>query len=106
MSEQLIIQFPLHDASADVFDQLLMIEHELDLVLRNEHSVNRHEMGASEMNIFIQTNDADAAFKLIKNKLPEKVLQTAVVAYKDSQSAVYSVLWPENYPHKFYINPL
>jgi len=103
MNYQLVIQFPLTNASADDFDRFLMIENELELALRNTHQVDGHHIGAGEMNIFINTNDPDEAFELAKNTLSEKDLEVISVAFRDMEGEEYSVLWPENYDGEFRI---
>ena len=103
MNYQLVIQFPLTNASANEFDRILMIENELELTLRNTHRVDGHHIGAGEMNIFINTNDPNEAFELAKNTLSEKDLEVISVAFRDMEGEVYSVIWPENYDGEFRI---
>lgn len=103
MNYQLVIQFPLTDATADEFDRLLMIENELELVLRDKHIVDGHDIGAGEMNIFIHTNDPEEAFELAKTTLTEKDLEKISVAFRDMIGDQYSVLWPKNYDGEFRI---
>jgi len=103
MNYQLVIQFPLTDASADDFDKLLVIENELDLALRDAHQVDGHDIGSGEMNIFIFTNNPNEAFKLAKNTLSEKDLNKIMVAFREINSDKYSVIWPENYNGDFRI---
>ena len=103
MNYQLILQFSLTDASANDFDRLLMIENELDLVLRDKHQVDGHDIGSNEMNIFIHTNDPNEAFGLAKNILSEKDLEILLVAFRDVKDDKYSVMWPENYKGEFKI---
>ena len=103
MNYQLVIQFPLTDASADDFDKLLVIENELDLTLRDTHQVDGHDIGSGEMNIFIFTNNPNEAFELAKNTLSEKDLNKIMVAFRDINSDKYSVIWPENYNGDFRI---
>ena len=103
MNYQLVMQFPLTNASADDFDRLLMIENELELVLRGSHQVTGHDIGPSELNIFIHTNDPNEAFEQAKNALTKKELATILVAFKDIKDEKYSVLWPEHYRDEFTI---
>jgi len=101
MKYQLVIQYPLGNASADVFDKLLMIEQELGLVLKGGHIVDGHDIGLDEMNIFIHTNDPDEAFRLAKTILSPDDLEMIVAAYRDRQDENYSVIWPDNYADDF-----
>jgi len=103
MKCQLVIQFPLTDSSADDFDRLLIIENELELILRDKHQVDGHDLGSGEMNMFIHTNDPSEAFVLVKNTLSEKELEIVTVAFRYMDSDVYSVIWPENFNGKFTI---
>ena len=103
MNYQLVIQFPLADASADDFDRLLMIENELGLALRGKHKVDGHDIGPGEMNIFIHTNDPDEAFELVKKTLSENDLETILAAFRDMKGNKYSVIWPDNYNDEFTI---
>ena len=103
MNYQLVIQFPLSDASADDFDQLLVIENKLDLALRYKHQVDGHDIGSGEMNIFIHTNDPTEAFRISKDALSEKDLEIVMVAFRELNGDKYSVLWPENFDGEFRI---
>jgi len=103
MNYQLVIKFQLSDASADDFDQFLVIENKLDLALRNKHQVDGHDIGSGEMNIFIHTNDPTEAFKISKNALSKKDLEIVTVAFRELNSDKYSVLWPENFDGEFTI---
>ena len=103
MNYQLVIQFPLTGATANDFDQLLIIENALELTLRNSHQVDGHDIGSGAMNIFIHTNDPNEAFKLAKNALSEKDLNEITVAFRDLNSEEYSVIWPENHNSVFII---
>lgn len=103
MNYQLVIQFPLTDSSADDFDQLLMIENELNLSLRDKHQVNRHDLGSDVMNIYIHTDNPDEAFELVKNILSENDLNKITAAFSDIEGDDYSVIWPDIYNETFKI---
>ena len=103
MNYQLVIQFPLTDASADDFDRLLMIENKLDLALRDKHQVDGHDIGAGKINIFIHTNNPVEAFELAKSTLSDNDMKTISVAFKDIDGDIYSVVWPENHNDVFTI---
>ncbi|MCK4744357.1 MAG: hypothetical protein KAT25_11100 [Sulfuriflexus sp.] len=80
-----------------------MIENELELVLRDHHQVDGHDIGAGEMNIFIHTNDPNETFELAKKTLSKKDLEIISVAFRDMKGDEYSVIWPENYNGEFRI---
>ena len=97
------MQFQLSNASADDFDQLLVIENKLELALRYKHQVDGHDIGSGEMNIFIHTNDPTEAFKISQNALSEKDLEIVTVAFRELDGDKYSVLWPEKFDGEFRI---
>jgi len=103
MTYQLVLQFPLSDASAGDFDRLLMIENELELALRGKHQVQGHDIGSDEINLFIHTSDPNEAFELVKSTLSAKDLATLLVAFKEIKGDQYSVIWPDNYKDEFTI---
>ena len=103
MDYQLVIQFPLSDATADDFDQLLVIENKLDLVLRSKHQVDGHDIGSGEMNIFIHTNNPAEAFRISKDVLSEKDLEIVTIAFRELNGDKYSVLWPDKFNGEFTI---
>ena len=101
MNFKLVIKYPLTNASADIFDQVLMIETQLELVLRGNHKVDGHEIKPKEIDIIIHTNSPDDVLTLIKNELSEKDLSVVTIAYSDIEENKYSVIWPENYNQAF-----
>ena len=101
MNYQLVIQFPITDASADDFDRLIMIETELGIVLRDQHNVDGHDLGTGEMNIFIHTDNPREAFHLARDVLSKADLETIVVAFREMTGEDYSVIWPENFGSEF-----
>jgi hypothetical protein len=103
MNYQLVLQFPLTDATADDFDKLLMIESQLELALREKHQVDGHDIGTGEMNIFIFTNEPNETFELAKKTLSEKDFTFMTAAFRDMNGDKYSVIWPENYNGEFEI---
>ena len=105
MNHQLIIQFPIADASADVFDRLIMLENELELILRGRHQVDGHNIGTGVINLRIRTDDPKEAFELAKAALSKKDLETIIVANKQLNSDEYSILWPGDFEGKFEIIP-
>lgn len=100
MKYQLVIQFPL-TGSVEDFERLITLENELRVVLRGEHEIDGHDLGAEEMNIFIHTDEPKQAFTLAKEVLSEKELKVVSVAYRDFDSEEYSVIWPENFHGEF-----
>ena len=103
MEYQLVIQFPIHEATAEDFDRLIMIENELGVTLGKQHDVDGHDLGSGEMNIFIHTNDPNEAFEFAKNTLSDKDLNSISVAYRNMDGEIYTVIWPNNYSGEFKI---
>jgi len=67
MKYQLVLQLP---ASSDIdFDSLVLIEDKLSESMGEKHIVDGHDFGSGEMNIFIHTDDPDAAFDLAKHNV-------------------------------------
>jgi hypothetical protein len=103
MNYQLVIQFPLEDASADDFDRLIMIETELGIVLGDQHDVDGHDFGSGEMNIIINTNNPSEAFHLARKVLSKGDLDSIIVAFREMKGKDYSVIWPEKFDDEFSI---
>jgi len=98
---QLVLQFPIADASADDFDRLIMIENELSLSLKGYHDVDGHDIGSGEMNIFIHTDNPAEAFMLARGVLSKEDLEEISVAFREFDSDKFTLLWPENTDKKF-----
>jgi hypothetical protein len=63
-THQLVIQFRA-DAFRD-FDALVSFEDRLIDVLGDRHEVDGHDVGSGEVNFFVFTDDAKAAFSVIR----------------------------------------
>lgn len=103
MNYQLVLQFSITDASADGFDRFIMIENELGIILRDQHEVDGHNLGALDMNIFIHTNNPCVAFQLARNVLSKDDLEIVTVAYRELKGEDYTVIWPEKFNGDFRI---
>ena len=97
MKFQLVIQFrPTESVN---FDQWVAIEDALIDVLGNFASVDGHDMGSGEFNIFVRTDSPIAAFQraqlLLQRMKPEGSMN---VAYRSVNDGDYIMLWPPHLP--------
>jgi hypothetical protein len=78
------------------YDHLIAIEDRIgDALSGNDGEVDGHDMGAGEMNIFVNTDVPERAFEHIHRILAEERLsETARVAYRRGNGEQYTVLWP------------
>jgi hypothetical protein len=95
MNFQLVIQF--HPAAAVSFDELVRIEDAIATQLGESASVDGHDIGAQECNIFILTDNPTGSFQRIQKLLQERKPEgTMNVAYRGKGEEDYAVLWPPN----------
>jgi hypothetical protein len=95
----LVLQWP-GDSEAD-FDALISMEEQLDTALGRYASVDGHDFGSGEMNIFIETDRPTEAFADAANALREGPRWDDLrAAYRDALGGPYEILWPRSL-HKF-----
>lgn len=95
MKYQLILQWP--KSSLAEYDSLIEIENLLIEQLTDRSQVDGHDIGAGQANIFILTDDPQAAFgevRAILSKTPS--WSDARAAYRQNESDEYKILWAEN----------
>ena len=97
----LVIQFPAND-NAD-FDALIAIEDDFVSTLEPQHSVDGHDFGSGEMNIFIFSNSPEEVFTGHVRGILEshEKLDVAMVAWRPVEGEHYSVLWPQPFRGEF-----
>jgi hypothetical protein len=85
-------------ASDDIADYDAMVELEGRLIegLGDDHVVDGHDVGSGEINIFIHTNDPNAAYARVKGLLSASQQKTVKIAFRGFESEEYTVLWPHN----------
>jgi hypothetical protein len=99
MRYQLVLQFAA-DTITD-YDTLIALEHQLIDAL-GDNSVDGHDMGLGEANIFILTNDPQTTFRQLAPVLVRSGHIPAVTAaYRRTDEGRYHVLWPENSSRQF-----
>jgi hypothetical protein len=93
MTYKLVLQWPA--VSLSDYEGLIATEELISNALsEKDATVDGHDMGSGEMNIFIFTDFPEAVFVQIRQILEKHVLETARVAYKGVGEAEYIVLWP------------
>lgn len=99
MNYQLVLQFPGN--LIEDFDDILKLEMDLELTLREGHSVDGHDFGSGEMNIFIHTNDPEEAFSKAKGSLNKFDSLSYIAAYRNNEGETYTVIFPAKYSGVF-----
>jgi hypothetical protein len=96
---QLVLQFP---AFAVDFDDLIAIEDELLAVVPPPATVDGHDFGSGEGNIFILTDSPDATFEVVLPVLKDLSHdRDATVAYRTLEGEEYTVIWPKGFKGEF-----
>jgi hypothetical protein len=79
------------------FDALVSTEEQLDIALGRDASVDGHDFGSGEMNIFVETDRPVEAFSDVVNALRESPRWGDLrAAYREALGDVYEILWPQN----------
>ena len=91
----LVLQWP-GDSEAD-FDALMSMEEQVGAALGRYASVDGHDFGSGEMNIFIETDRPTEAFGDAANTLRESPRWSDMrAAYRLAQGGPYEILWPQS----------
>jgi hypothetical protein len=96
MKYQLVLQWP--GSSIAEYDTAIAVE---DLLLERMsvvHEVDGHDIGQSEVNIFIRTDDPRGAFEEVTNILSGQACWVHMrAAYREVARGDYTVIWPEGF---------
>ncbi len=93
MSHILVLQWP--GSSEAQFDELIEMEDELEQALADSASVDGHDFGSGEMNIFIETDQPTRTFAAAQEVLSHRSSWADVrAAYREATGDKYTVLWP------------
>jgi hypothetical protein len=96
---QLVLQFAA-DTIAD-YDALVTMEHQVIDAL-GDGSVDGHDLGSGEANIFIHTCDPEDTFRQITPLLTRSGRMLGVTAaYRRTDEDEYRILWPKNSSRHF-----
>jgi hypothetical protein len=106
MPKQLILQFRVdaHGSTKDL-DRLIEIECNLDAALQRngEGSVDGHDMGSGEMNLFIIVETWKRGVWFMEQYLKNQPWGKDCVLAKDNRDGSYEVLWPKNFTGAFQV---
>ena len=93
MRHILVLQW-LGSSEAD-FEELVKMEDELERSLSEYASVDGHDFGSGEMNIFIETDQPERAFAEVEVILSHWPRWADVrAAHREGTGDTYTVLWP------------
>jgi hypothetical protein len=91
----LVLQWP-GDSEAD-FDALISMEEQVENALGRYASVDGHDFGSGEMNIFVETDRPTEAFADAANALREGLRWGDLrAAYREARGGPYEILWPRS----------
>jgi hypothetical protein len=80
------------------YDLLISCEEALTAILGSSAEVDGHDWGASEMNMFILSNEPEATFERVKPALQEmNIFDTLRAAYRHIEMDDYTILAPKAY---------
>lgn len=89
----LVLQRPA--SSVSDYDFMIGIENELSERLRGYGTVDGHDAGSGQSNIFIRTDDPNRALQPIKATLEYfHALANTKIAYRETTGSQYTILWP------------
>ena len=101
MKYQLVIQFPIKEDFD--FDAVLELETRLTFELSEQHTVDGHDFGAGEINIFVKTDNPESAYEKIFDMIVGQLASNLRVAYRSMESEEYVWLHPASSESKFSI---
>ena len=92
MSYQLVLQF----ATGELFDfdALIELETKLTADFNQDHKVDGHDLVAGGVNIFIHTNDPQAAFSWGYGFVPPELRPALKAAYRRQPDGQFHWLYP------------
>jgi hypothetical protein len=93
MRYQLVLQFGAN--ATDDFDQLVVLEEKLIQELGSAATVDGHDFGLSEFNIFILTDEPAMIFEKAHRVVRDQGLQHRMrAAFRELTGERYVILWP------------
>lgn len=95
MLSMLTLQWPLR--SEGDYDWLIETEEALEELLGRSASVDGHDMGSGEMNIFIETDHPVETFIILRDELQARLRWDELrAAHRPLEGEQYSILWPKD----------
>jgi hypothetical protein len=95
----LVLQWPA--SSIEEYDTMIEIENLLIKALPNDDRVDGHDAGSGELNIFIEADDPERTYHLIRSALSHRGEWSKIrIAYRNVEGGPYTVLWPRDL-HQF-----
>lgn len=89
----LVLQWPA--SSQSDYDALIDMEDQLESTLTTSTSVDGHDFGSGEMNIFLLTEDPAASFADVAAALGASPRWADLrAAYREASGEDYEILWP------------
>jgi hypothetical protein len=93
---QLVLQLPA--SSIQDYDSVVQLEEKIEAALPKDATVDGHDMGSGEANIFIHTDNPVLTYGKIRVALHTQLEWKDIkVAYRELSGDTYTVLWPEDY---------
>lgn len=100
MQYQLVMRF--RRSTLEAADAVAGLEAALAEALAGVATLDGHDTGARDIDLFMMTADPGSAFRRSKRRLEElALLDTVVVAHRLEGGARFTVLWPLGYGRKF-----
>jgi hypothetical protein len=94
MKYQLVIQFPVTEDFD--FDAIIALETKLTLDMGEGYIVDGHGFSTGEINIFIQTDNAEAGYRKAFDMVSINLIPTLRVAYRAKDTNEFIWLYPDN----------
>ena len=92
MRYHLVLQFEAN--TMDDFDQLVILEDKLIEELGSVATVDGHDFGSGEFNIFVLTDEPPTAFSAAHRVVINHGVQNVMRAYRELVAHDYVILWP------------
>jgi hypothetical protein len=95
-----VLIFQLPGSSKDDYDELIKLEESVRNCIGDLGTVDGHDIGSGERNIFIFTDQPESAFLAIKSVFESKHMMTNLkVAYREVEGCDYTGLYPPGLLH-------
>jgi hypothetical protein len=95
-----VLIFQLSGSSTNDFDELIELEESVRTCIGNLGTVDGHDIGSGERNIFIFTDRPEPSFPAIKSVFESKGVMTQLkVAYREVEGGDYTALHPPGLQH-------